>query len=207
MINIVNKIRFRLIRRLSMKKLRSLPTFDKDAIYITFDDGPEPGITEFVIEELKRYNVKATFFCCGKNCHDYPELFNRIIGEGHSVANHTHSHISGYSTSTYDYIENVEKCEEYLGTNTFRPPWGALTFKLYNILKKKYRIIYWDLSSDDAVLKKFNINKAIYNLSHNSKPGSIVLFHFCKKHENETKQILPLYLKYIKEKDLKTNTF
>ena len=206
MANIINRIRFQLIRMHSLKKLRRMSVFDREAIYITFDDGPEPDITEFVLDELKKYNAKATFFCCGENCAKHTHLLNRIKEEGHTIANHTHSHINGYYTSANDYIKNVDECEEFLNTKTFRPPWGALTFRLYNRLRKKYRIVFWDVVSYDTELDRFNLNVAYDNLVNKIKPGCIVLFHFCKKHENETKQILPAFLQYIKNNNIKTKT-
>lgn len=193
---IFNSFRFYTIRLLSLRKLKCNKQFDKNAIYLTFDDGPEPGITEFVLDELKKYNARATFFCCGENCAKYPQLLSRIKDEGHTVANHTHSHINGYKTSTGDYIKNVDKCEAFLKTNIFRPPWGALTFKEYNRLRKEYRIVYWDAVSYDTEMANFDVDRA-YDKLINIKPGSIVLFHFCNKHEKETKQILPRYLQLL----------
>lgn len=196
---IFNSLRFHTIRLLSLRKLKDNKLFDKNAIYLTFDDGPEPGITEFVLDELMKYNAKATFFCCGENCAKYPLLLKRIKEEGHTIANHTYSHINGYYTPTTDYIKNIDKCEFFLNTNTFRPPWGAITFKQYNNLRKRYRIVYWDAVSYDTEMDKLNLDRAITSLENNTKPGQIILFHFCKKHENETKKILPRYLKFLSE--------
>lgn len=206
MINIINKIRFRLIRMHSLQKLRRMPCFDRNAIYLTFDDGPEQGITEFILDELGKHKIKGTFFCCGENCSKQPELMKRIKEEGHLIANHTLSHINGYNTPSQLYIENVDKCEEYLNTKTFRPPWGALTLKLYNKLRKNYRIVYWDVVSGDTEMENFKYEVAYNNLISKTKPGSIVLFHFCKKHEKETMQILPAFLQYIKSNNIKTKT-
>lgn len=203
--SLINKFRFHIIKGHSLKKLRSAPDFDREAIYITFDDGPEPGITEFVLDELGKYNIKGTFFCCGENCDKNPDLMRCIKEEGHSIANHTHSHINGYNTSSKLYVENVNKCEECLNTNTFRPPWGALTLKLYNRLRKTYRIVYWDVVSGDTEMENFKLEIAYNNLVSKIKPGSIVLFHFCKKHEKETMQILPAFLKFISENKIRTS--
>ena len=205
MISIINKIRFHIIRKHSLNLLKSRPGFDKDAVYLTFDDGPEPCITEFILDELKKHEIKATFFCCGNNCVKNAKLLERIKEEGHSIANHTDSHINGYTTPFSTYIKDVERCESYIKTQTFRPPWGALTFKLYNKLRKNYRIVYWDIVSGDTEMENFNLNKAITNLKQNTKCGRIVLFHFCSKHEKETKQILPLYLEHIKKNNIKTS--
>lgn len=205
--SIINKIRFQIIRYHSLKCLRNDPTFSKDAVYLTFDDGPEPGITEFVLDELNKYNMKSTFFCCGKNCKEFPKLLERIKGEGHSVANHTHSHISGYTTPQLSYMEDVELCESYLSTNIFRPPWGALTFSLYKKLRYRYRIVYWDVVSGDTEGSNFNLKQSFDKFKKNIKPGSVVLFHFCNLSANETRQILPICLKYLSENHFKTATF
>lgn len=206
MMSLINKFRFHIIKKLSLKKLRSAPDFDKEAIYLTFDDGPEEGITEFIIDELGKYNIKGTFFCCGENCRKNPDLLVRIKAEGHSIANHTNSHINGYKTPVFTYINNVDECEKCLNTKTFRPPWGALTLKLYNKLRKTYRIVYWDVISGDTEMENFKFDDAYNNLISKTKSGSIVLFHFCKKHEKETMQILPAFLQYIKDNNIKTKT-
>lgn len=203
---VFNSIRFHIIRLLSLRKLKGNKQFDNKAIYLTFDDGPEPGITEFVLDELKKHKAKGTFFCKGENCIKYPELYTRIIEEGHTVANHTFSHINGWDTPCRDYIKNVEKCELSTNSHLFRPPWGKLTFKQYWQLSKEYRIALWDISSDDTRLDNFNLEESLQSLKKNTNKGKIVLFHFCKRHENETKQILPLYLQFLNEIDLTTST-
>ena len=194
---ILNKIRYHIIRLLSFKKLKDNKSFNRNAIYLTFDDGPDPGITEFILDELKTYGIKGSFFCKGENCIKQSELLDRIIAEGHTIANHTYSHLNGVQTSTKEYIENVEKCELLTKSGLFRPPWGKLTFRQYFKLSKKYRIVLWTIASGDTDLDNFNLEKSLHSLQARTKKGSIVLFHFCKRHENETKQILPLYLKYL----------
>lgn len=189
-----------------MRNLKGKKQFDKGAVYLTFDDGPEPGITEFILHELKMYNAKATFFCKGENCERHSELLNRIVIEGHTIANHTFSHIDGWETPFNEYIANVEKCEKAIGTHLFRPPWGKLTFKQYRHLSKNYKIVLWDIASGDTELDKFNLEKSLLNLKTNTQKGSIVLFHFCKRHEKETRQILTLYLKFLKQENYTTRT-
>lgn len=203
---VFNSIRFHIIRLLSLRKFKGNKQFDNNAIYLTFDDGPEPGITEFVLDELNKYNSKAIFFCKGENCIKYPELYKRIITEGHSVANHTFSHINGWQTPYNEYIENVEKCELITKSHIFRPPWGKLTFKQYKKLSKLYKIVLWDISSGDTRLGDFNLEESLQSLKMNTNKGKIILFHFCKRHENETKQILPLYLQFLNEINLTTAT-
>ena len=194
---IFNRLRFHIIRLLSLKKIKGNKHYDKAAVYLTFDDGPEPGITEFILDELKKYSFKATFFCKGENCVKYPELLNRIREEGHSIANHTFSHISGFQTSCNEYIENVDKCEEFTKNHIFRPPWGELTFEQYIKLSKSYDIVLWDNVSGDTELDKFNLEHYFKSLKSKTRKGDIILFHFCKRHENETMQILPVYLNWI----------
>lgn len=195
--NILNSLRFHVIRFLSMKKCKSNKNFDKSAIYLTFDDGPEPGITEFILDELKKYNAKGTFFCKGENCVNNPSLAARIKEEGHTIANHSFSHINGCQTPFGKYIEDVERCEEVTRTHLFRPPWGQLTFRLFFNLAKKYNILLWDIASGDTQMQNFDLTKNMQSLERNTRPGSIVLFHFCKTHENETRELLPLYLQYL----------
>lgn len=204
--NIINSLRFHIIRLLSLRKLKGNKQYDKNAIYLTFDDGPEPGITEFVLDELKKHNAKAIFFCKGENCVNHPELYKRIIEEGHAVANHTFSHINGLETNDVEYIDDVEKCEQITRRHLFRPPWGKLTFKQYRELKKSYEIVLWDNVSGDTELDKFNFEKSFQSLKINTRKGDIILFHFCKKHEKETKQILPAYLDWINEQGITTKT-
>lgn len=194
---LLNSIRFRIIRHLSLKALKSKESFDNNAIYLTFDDGPEPDITEFIINELRKYNYKATFFCCGKNCDKYPSLFNALKCEGHSIANHTYSHINGISNDSDYYINDVLKCEDLTQSHIFRPPWGGLTLELYLKLSKIYSIVLWDVASGDTLMQNFNLESAFSQLVHHTQNGKIILFHFCTKHAIETKQILPLYLKYL----------
>ena len=154
-----NSLRFHTIRLLSLRKLKGNRSFDKSAVYLTFDDGPEPEITEFVLDELKKYKAKATFFCKGENCEKHTELLNRIVVEGHSIANHTFSHINGWETPFNEYIANVENCEEETRTHLFRPPWGKLTFKQYRHLSKNHKIVLWDIVSGDTELDKFNLER------------------------------------------------
>lgn len=166
-------------------------------IYLTFDDGPESGITEFVLEELAKYSFKATFFCRGDNAEIHPQLIKQIIEQGHVIGNHTYSHINSFSTQNLDYISDVQRADSILHTRLFRPPWGCLTLKDFLSLRKKYRIVYWSLISGDSELNLFDGPLFLKRLIDKTKPGDIILFHFCKKHERETREILPYYLKWL----------
>ena len=180
-----------------MRQLRLNRQLDGNAVYLTFDDGPEPGITEFVLEELSKYDAKATFFCTGKNIEKYPALLKRILDEGHSVGSHTYSHIHAHRVGWKRYLEDVKQFDEHLDTPLFRPPWGAMTFRTFFSFRKTKDIVLWHLSSNDFALEKFNLSHSLEHLKKGTKEGVIVLFHFCHRHEKETKQILPLYLDWL----------
>lgn len=167
-------------------------------IYLTFDDGPEPDITQFVLNELDKYGFKATFFCKGENAEKYPELLRIILKSGHALGNHTYAHKNAYRINTDSYLADVEKADRFLHTHLFRPPYGCLKFPAYFHLHKKYKIIYWSVGSGDSQKETFELEK---NLSHlkNTKAGDIVLFHFSKENKNGTQTLLPIYLKWLKE--------
>lgn len=167
-------------------------------VYLTFDDGPEPNITEFVLDELNKYGYKATFFCRGDNAQKYPELLLRIKEEGHTLASHTYSHIHSYNISSCSYVKDVHKCDSILNTRLFRPPHGSLTLCSWLRLRNKYTIYFWSLNSGDSDMEKYDYNRSIEALKNRTKAGDIVLFHFCHKHERETMELLPEYLRWLK---------
>lgn len=105
------------------------PVRHEKVLYLTFDDGPEPGITNFILDQLDMYHAEATFFCCGRNCQKYPELLNKIIAKGHTVGNHTYNHINGSKTAPSEYVKDVENTDQHVDSVLFRPPWGLITFK------------------------------------------------------------------------------
>lgn len=174
-------------------------------IYLTFDDGPVPGITEFVLEELQSFGVSATFFCVGHNIHKHPEIFKKITSQGHAVGNHTFNHLNGLKTNTKDYSENIKKCEKeiisggYLRiSKLFRPPYGLIKISQIKQIVKHYQIIMWDvLSGDfDPNLKPEDCLKKSIKYTGN---GSIIVFHDNKKAEPRLKYVLPRYLQHFKE--------
>ena len=169
-----------------------------NTIYLTFDDGPEPDITEFVLDELKRYNFKATFFCRGDNAEKQPSLLQRIKDEGHTIANHTYSHLHAFDVSAKKYAADVDKANNILHTNVFRPPHGSLTLGSWLRIQKANHIYFWSLNSGDSDMEKYDYNRSIEILKNRTKAGDIVLFHFCHKHERETMELLPEYLRWLK---------
>lgn len=183
-------------------------SISKREIYLTFDDGPTPEITEFVLDELQKYNAKATFFCIGKNIKEHPEIFKRIIDEGHSIGNHTQNHVNGWKTKTQDYIDNTLEVEntlqlsnfETLKLNLFRPPYGKIKRQqAKTLLNKGYKIIMWSILSGD-----FDVNiskeKCLQNVIKNTSNGSIIVFHDSVKAAEKVSYSLPKTLEYFSKK-------
>ena len=195
---LVNKV-------LHLFEVRTIKT-NENVVYLTFDDGPEPGIVEFILDELAKYNFKATFFCRGDNAEKYLVLFHEVRKLGHSIGNHTYSHLSGITSSSHDFINDVKKANAILNASLFRPPRGFLRLRayLYIVFILKMRVVHWSLSSNDYDLDNFNLEDAILNLQQKTKPGDIVLFHSCGRHAVETKKLLPVYLNWLKEHKYKS---
>lgn len=185
-------------------------------LYLTFDDGPTPKVTDWVLEELKKYNAKATFFCIGKNIQQNPELFNEIIHQGHVIGNHTNNHLKSFETPKKRYIQNVLKAEEEIKKNSefstiqkvklFRPPYGKLKLSQSKILRKKgYKIIMWDVLSADFDTE-ISEAKCMHNVVRNTSKGSIIVFHDSKKAFEKVKFVLPQILEYYTAKGYKFKT-
>ena len=122
---------------------------NKKTLYLTFDDGPTPGVTEKVLEILKTHNAKATFFCLGKNVKEHNALYSKIINEGHAIGNHTYSHLNGWDVSLQEYAADVEKASEHMQSGLFRPPYGRIRPSQINYLKQHYKIVMWSVLSYD----------------------------------------------------------
>ncbi|AMA48335.1 MULTISPECIES: polysaccharide deacetylase family protein [Flavobacterium] len=196
----------------------SIPNTSK-TIYLTFDDGPIPEITEWVLDILKENQIKATFFCVGKNIVKHPEIFKRILIEGHSIGNHTYNHVNGWEKSTTEYINNVIACEKIIQENIkildhglkkseiknqksifFRPPYGKITFNQSKILRKRgYKIIMWDVLSADFD-SSISPEQCIKNATQKVESGSIIVFHDSQKAYHLLKNSLPKALAFYKEK-------
>ncbi len=168
-------------------------------IFLTFDDGPIPGLTEWVIQVLSEYEIKATFFCVGENIKKHPEQFSKLLEAGHSIGNHTYHHLNGRKVSTEEYLDDVLLCDKTLdtqniSTDLFRPPYGRLKTSQRNSLKDK-RIVMWDVLSKDyaASLKPENILQGTIKAT---QPGSIVVFHDNQKAEKNLKAVLPKYINH-----------
>ena len=183
-----------------------LPTNEK-IIYLTFDDGPVPGATDFVLENLAKFNAKATFFCIGDNIRKHPDVFHKVIEAGHGIGNHTFNHLKGWSVSTERYVENVRQFDQHLSTinyqlsTFFRPPYGRITRSQIALLKS-YKIIMWDVLSYDYQ-KNGNAEIHLRGTIQATRPGSIVVFHDSYKAEQKTQYILPRYLDHFASKGYK----
>ena len=200
----IKKILNRFIRFFIISQIRACKCSGNNNIFLTFDDGPEPGIAEFVLDELGKYGYKATFFCRGDNAEKYPQLMERIRREQHAIGNHTFSHLHAYDSLTSEYIKDVMRADEVLHTSLMRPPHGSLTLHTWLKLRSRFSIFFWSLNSGDSDLKHFNFDRSISTLCSQTKPGDIVLFHFCHRHENETRKLLPAYLKWLYDNGYKS---
>lgn len=149
---------------------------EKKVLYLTFDDGPIPEITENVLQALSFFDAKATFFCVGENVVKNPKIYERILKNGHSVGNHTFSHLSGLKTETREYIDNVEKAAQYIDSNLFRPPHGRMKTSQLLELSTQYHVVLWDVLSYDFD-KNLNPKQCFDNVEHFSRPGSIIVMH------------------------------
>ncbi len=159
-------------------------------LYLTFDDGPIPEVTPWVLDTLAEYDAKATFFCVGENVQRHPELFERLIEEGHAVGNHTHNHLSGWSTDVGDYLANVRQCAQLVSSRLFRPPYGRISPRSARALHGEYRIVMWDVLSGDFD-PNLDGEACLSNVLDHVVPGSIVVFHDSLKSERNLRYALP----------------
>lgn len=182
---------------------------DKKKVYLTFDDGPIPEVTEFVLEQLKKYQAKATFFCIGDNIRKHPKIFNQIISEGHAIGNHTMNHLKAWESETKSYLQNIEACENEILNNTtfqqseklFRPPYGQISIsKFKEVQKLGYQIVLWDILSKDWQ-QAITSSECTNNVIQNGKEGSIIVFHDSIKAFKNLKTALPEVLDYFTEKE------
>ena len=180
---------------------------DDNEIYLTFDDGPTPEVTPWVLLELKKHNALATFFCIGDNINKHPELFLEIIAAGHSIGNHTFNHLNGFKTPLQQYAANVQLCATQIQERSpkiksklFRPPYGKIKPLQARYLRKLgYKIILWDIISHDFDLSVSKEN-CLKNATYEVQSGSIIVFHDSIKASENLKYALPLALNYFKKK-------
>ena len=159
-------------------------------LYLTFDDGPVPGITSFVIDELGKYQAKATFFCVGENVFKNEALYREIISRGHTVGNHTYHHLNGWKTNNRNYLGDVEKCGQLVYSKFFRPPYGRMSPGQYAVIRKKFSVVMWDVLSRDYD-PGISPDVCFRRVIDHSKPGSVVVFHDSAKAATTLKVVLP----------------
>ncbi len=174
-------------------------------VYLTFDDGPTPGNTEWILETLAKYDAKATFFCLGKNVEQYPETFGRIIAGGHKAGNHTYSHQKGWGMSVERYVEDVDFANQLIHSDLFRPPYGRITPVQARILSERYTLVMWDVLSRDYS-SLITPRQCTKNVLKHVGAGSIVVFHDSWKSARNMRYALPRVLEYLKEQGLRCST-
>ncbi len=174
-----------------------IPTKEK-VLYLTFDDGPVPEVTPWVLAQLKQFNAKASFFCVGDNVQKYPDILAQILQEGHTLGNHTYNHLNGWGTDNIPYFHNVRRGARMVNSELFRPPFGRLMPKQVQFLQRHYEIVMWDvLSGDfDPDLSK---EQCLTNVVENAKSGSIIVFHDSLKAEENLYFTLPKVLAHFAE--------
>jgi peptidoglycan/xylan/chitin deacetylase (PgdA/CDA1 family) len=176
-------------------------------VYLTFDDGPHPVHTPWVLDELKKYGAKATFFCIGKNVALYPDVYRRILDEGHAVGNHTQHHLNGWKGDDAGYLEDVQEAAKYIDSNLFRPPYGRLSAFREKTLREstaKYKIIMWSVLSGDFD-PDISKEQCLSNVVLKTKPGAIIVFHDSEKAAEKMKYALSGLLTMLADKGFKTD--
>ena len=168
-------------------------------VYLTFDDGPTPSVTENVLDQLEKFNAKATFFCVGKNVVKHQDILVEIRDRGHSVGNHTYSHLSGWKTQNKAYFEDVERCSDVIETSLFRPPYGRIKLSQAARLTREFDVIMWDVLSGDFD-ESLDADQCAVNVLNNISNGSIVVFHDSVKAWPRLRHTLPTVLKILTER-------
>jgi len=167
---------------------------DKNGVYLTFDDGPTPSITDQTLDILAKHQIKATFFCLGKQVEKHPELFQRVIDEGHSIGNHSFSHLNGWVTENEKYMDDVQKGHTHVQSNLFRPPYGKIRRSQIKQLSKSFKIIMWDVLPGDFSPKN-SVETIVSNTISAVEPGSIIVLHDNDKCGDKMLKALPVIIK------------
>ena len=179
----------------------SVDTSEK-IIHLTFDDGPHPEVTPYVLEELKKFNAKATFFCIGKNVVDHPQVYSRILSDGHTTGNHTYNHLNAWKVKDDIFLKDVADAMPVIDSKMFRPPYGKITrFQIRQLAKPRYNLkpIMWDVISGDFD-NSITPSKCLDNVLLNAEAGSIVVFHDSEKAFNNLRYALPITLEHFYHK-------
>ena len=166
------------------------------SVYLTFDDGPIPQVTPWVLSVLRHYNIKATFFMVGDNVRKHPEEFAQVVAEGHRIGNHTYNHIGGLRHGIRSYLANVEKANDLLHTALFRPPHGWMKWGQYIAVRRRYRVVMWDLVTRDYSTR-LNGRDVLFNVRRYARPGCIITFHDSLKSEDKLLYALPRSIEWL----------
>ncbi len=172
----------------------SVPTAER-VMYLTFDDGPIPEVTPWVLDTLRPFGAKATFFCVGDNVLRHPEVYAQVLAEGHAVGNHTFNHLNGWQTKRLTYLHNVRRCARVVDSRLFRPPYGRLLPGQHRFLKRHFRIIMWDVLSGDFD-QAITPQRCLDHVLGHAGPGSIVVLHDSRKAEKNLRFVLPAVLQH-----------
>ncbi len=175
-----------------------IPNTEK-VIYLTFDDGPIPEVTPWVLGQLAAYRAQATFFMIGDNVQKYPTVYQQVMAANHRIGNHTFHHLNGWKTKNEVYFENVKKCAAFLDTELFRPPYGKLKPSQAQYLRNQYRIVLWEILSGDFD-QAITSHQCLDNILKHATKGSIIVFHDSLKAEKHLRFVLPKVLKHFTEK-------
>ena len=171
---------------------------DQREVYLTFDDGPTPVITPWVLDRLDEAGAKATFFCLGRNVDKYPDLYNLILAAGHSVGNHSYSHLKGFRSSIRRYMDDIHLAGNLIDSKLFRPPYGRIFPGQVNAVLQQYDIIMWNVLSIDYN-SSLTGERVLQNVTKNVKPGSIIVFHDSDKASDNLSYALPRTLEFLQE--------
>ena len=176
------------------------------SVYMTFDDGPIPESTPFILRTLAEFGVKATFFMVGDNVRKHPDLYRQIVAAGHQVGNHTYHHLGGFKHLAKTYIEDTERANDLIGSHLFRPPHGCMSHSEYLWLRRKYRIVMWDLVTRDYS-KWLTADDVYDNVRRYARNGSIITFHDSLKSIDKLRTALPRSLEWLKSQGYEFKTF
>lgn len=168
------------------------------SVYLTFDDGPIPESTPFILQTLREFDAHATFFMVGDNVRKYPELYRQIVADGHQVGNHTYHHLGGFKHMAQTYIEDTSRANDLIGSHLFRPPHGCMSYAEYLWLRRKYRIVMWDLVTRDYS-KWLTADEVFENVKRYARNGSIITFHDSLKSIDKLRTALPRSLEWLRE--------
>jgi peptidoglycan/xylan/chitin deacetylase (PgdA/CDA1 family) len=175
-------------------------------VYLTFDDGPHPEITPWVLDQLKAADAKALFFCVGENVEKYPDIYARILAEGHQTGNHTYNHLNGWNSDSRKYLKNLVRCAQVVNSRFFRPPYGRVKKSQSALIRKQFQIVMWDVLSGDfdaATTPEECLDQTL----RSTREGSVVVFHDSAKAKVNLTYTLPRYLQQMKNNGYRMNAF